>query len=67
MVVARGLRAGARLGLQGDTMLGLPADFLIGPDGTIHAAHYGRHANDQWSLDDLLERAQRAATSRGAG
>lgn len=57
-VVARGLRAGARLGLQGDTMLGLPADFLIGTDGAIRAAHYGGHANDQWALEDLLELAR---------
>jgi EmrB/QacA subfamily drug resistance transporter len=34
--------------------LGLPADFLIGPDGTLLAAHYGRHAYDQWSVDQLL-------------
>jgi len=52
--VARGLRAGGRPGPQGDSMLGLPADFLIGPDGRVLAAHYGRHANDQWSVDELL-------------
>lgn len=34
--------------------LGLPADFLIAPDGTIVAARYGRHAADHWSLDELL-------------
>lgn len=67
VVVAKGLRAGARLGLQGDTMLGLPVDFLIGTTGTIRAAHYGRHANDQWALDDLLELAQQAASSDAGG
>ncbi|WP_349269530.1 alkyl hydroperoxide reductase [Mycolicibacterium parafortuitum] len=34
--------------------LGLPADFLIGPDGTVLAAKYGRHADDQWSVDEVL-------------
>lgn len=34
--------------------LGLPADFLIAPDGAIVAARYGRHAADHWSLDELL-------------
>ena len=35
--------------------LGLPADLLIDPDGTVLAAHYGRHADDQWSVDQLLD------------
>ena len=34
--------------------LGLPADFLIAPDGTVLAAKYGTHADDQWSVDELL-------------
>ena len=34
--------------------LGLPADFLIGPDGRVIAAKYGEHAADHWSVDDLL-------------
>jgi peroxiredoxin len=34
--------------------LGLPADFLISPDGTLVASHYGAYARDQWSVDDLL-------------
>lgn len=46
--------AGVRSGSDGETHLGLPADFLIDPDGTIVAAHYGRHADDQWSIDELL-------------
>lgn len=58
-VVTSGIRAGARLGLQGDTMRGLPADFLIAPEGRVLAAHYGSHANDQWSVDDLLELVER--------
>lgn len=35
--------------------LGLPADFLIDPDGTVAATHYGHHADDQWSVDELLD------------
>lgn len=37
------------------THLGLPADFLIDSDGTVLAAHYGRHADDQWTVDQLLD------------
>lgn len=41
---------------------GLPADFLILPDGVIQAVKYGTHADDQWSVDELLAAAgQRAA------
>lgn len=35
--------------------LGLPADFLIDGDGKILAVKYGKHASDQWSVDELLE------------
>jgi hypothetical protein len=34
--------------------LGLPADFLIAPDGRVLASHHGRHVYDQWSVDELL-------------
>ncbi|GAB7146408.1 peroxiredoxin-like family protein [Mycobacterium riyadhense] len=47
-------RAGVGLG-DGTTHLGLPADFLIDPDGTVAALHYGRHADDQWSVDQLID------------
>jgi peroxiredoxin len=40
--------------------LGLPADFLIAPDGRIAALKYGQHAYDQWSVDELLDHARRA-------
>lgn len=33
---------------------GLPADFLIAPDGQVIACYYGEHADDQWSTDELL-------------
>ncbi len=41
--------------------LGLPADFLIGPSGKVLAVKYGRHAADNWSVDELLR------LSRGGG
>jgi peroxiredoxin len=37
--------------------LGQPADFLIGADGTVLARKYGVHADDQWSVDEVLELA----------
>ncbi|WP_369829084.1 peroxiredoxin-like family protein [Mycobacterium sp. 852002-50816_SCH5313054-b] len=38
--------------------LGLPADFLIGPDGRVLACRHGRHANDQWTVDEVLAYAR---------
>ncbi|WP_040792217.1 peroxiredoxin-like family protein [Nocardia paucivorans] len=38
--------------------LGLPADFLIRPDGTVSAAKYGTRVDDQWSVDELLAHAE---------
>lgn len=58
----RGLRAKRRMfsvDLHGGP-LGLPADFLIAPDGRVVACRYGRHAYDQWSVDDLLNLAGRS-------
>lgn len=40
---------------DGTTHLGMPADFLIDPDGTVVAVHYGHHADDQWPVDRLLD------------
>jgi hypothetical protein len=34
--------------------LGLPGDFLIGSDGRVLACKRGIHANDQWSVDEVL-------------
>jgi len=34
--------------------LGLPGDFLIAPDGQVLASKHGVHADDQWSVDELL-------------
>lgn len=39
--------------------LGLPADFLVAPDGEVVAAKYGVHADDQWSFDEVLALAGR--------
>jgi hypothetical protein len=33
---------------------GLPADFLLSPEGKLVAVHYGSHAYDQWSVEDVL-------------
>ena len=43
---------------RGRGALGLPADFLIAPDGRVLARKYGVHAYDQWSVDELLMLAQ---------
>jgi hypothetical protein len=32
----------------------LPADFVISAEGRIVACHYGSHASDQWSVDEVL-------------
>jgi peroxiredoxin len=39
--------------------LGLPADILLNPAGTVLACRYGTHAYDQWSVDELLDLATR--------
>ncbi|MEV4750550.1 peroxiredoxin-like family protein [Streptosporangium sp. NPDC049248] len=47
--------------------LGLPADFLIAPDGRVVTCKYGEHAYDQWPVDEVLTlaaRARRAETRR---
>ena len=43
--------------------LGLPADFLIAPDGRVLACRYGAYVDDHWSVDEVLDHA-RVATSR---
>lgn len=37
--------------------LGLPADFLLDPDGTVLDRYYGSGATDGWSVHDVLRRA----------
>jgi len=41
-------------------LFGLPADLLIAPSGRVVAIKYGTHANDQWSVDELLQQASAA-------
>jgi peroxiredoxin len=43
--------------------LGLPADFLIASDGRVLACYYGGHADDQWSVDELLRLVRRRASA----
>lgn len=43
---------------RGEDHLGKPADFLISPQGSVLAVKYGRHADDQWSVDDIIGMAQ---------
>jgi peroxiredoxin len=38
--------------------LGLPADFFIAQNGRIVAVKYGVHADDQWSVEELLDLVQ---------
>jgi hypothetical protein len=39
----------------------LPGDFLIAPDGRVLASKYGKHADDQWSVDEELALARTAS------
>ncbi|MGV3619163.1 MAG: peroxiredoxin-like family protein [Archangium sp.] len=39
---------------------GLPADFLVAPDGALVAVKYGEHADDAWSVDDVCALARRS-------
>jgi peroxiredoxin len=45
---------------KGEEHMGLPADFLISPDGRILAVRYGTYVADQWSVDELLDLARPA-------
>jgi peroxiredoxin len=42
---------------------GLPADFLIDGDGRVVASKYGEHADDHWSVEQLLALAGTASGS----
>jgi hypothetical protein len=55
--VVRGYRPAPSLDPEGGR-LGLPADFLVGRDGRIVACKYGAHADDQWSVDEILALAR---------
>ena len=62
--IARGLATFGAGREAGESALGLPADFLIGSAGEVLACKYGMHADDHWSVDEILEHAQ--ATDREA-
>jgi peroxiredoxin len=74
----RGLYAVARAALASaspdptagmrDGSFGLPADFLVSPDGIVRALKYGVHADDQWSVDEVLALTggSRAQSSRSS-
>ncbi|WMW79646.1 peroxiredoxin-like family protein [Undibacterium cyanobacteriorum] len=47
---------GMHLPRNAESMFGMPADFLISPEGVIVEAHYGRHADDHWSVEDLIQK-----------
>jgi peroxiredoxin len=55
----RGLRFNLLHGAkgEGEEHAGLPAEFLIGPDGRTVAEKYGKRINDHWSVDRLLDLA----------
>lgn len=38
----------------------MPADFLIDRMGVVLACHYGAYADDQWSVDTVLDLAEQA-------
>jgi peroxiredoxin len=42
---------------------GLPADFLLGPGGKLLNVHYGRHADDQWEVEDVVDLARSSASA----
>ena len=56
----RGMGSRFNLAMTGGPT-GLPAEFLIAADGLIKAVKYGRHAYDQWSVEEVLELAKKSA------
>ena len=52
------LRKGNPKAIAENGVLGLPADFLVAPNGKIIALHYGKHADDQWSMEELLDKVK---------
>jgi peroxiredoxin len=62
--IVRG-RAPLRLPRVEGGRLGLPADFLIAPDGRVLACKYGEYVDDQWSVDELIAQARAAVPWSG--
>src|ERR1700674_4770032 len=57
--LAQGLRHNRLHGAagKGEEHSGLPAEFLISPDGRVIAAKYGQRIDGLWSVDELLDLA----------
>ncbi len=56
VAILRGRAAAPALKPHGGRF-GLPADFLIAPDGRVIACKYGEYVDDQWSVDEVLHLA----------
>lgn len=54
---------GAGLPALGESITGLPADFLIDASGKVLAVKYGTHAYDHWELEEVIELALHNAHS----
>ncbi|MBV1860362.1 MAG: AhpC/TSA family protein [Nannocystaceae bacterium] len=54
----QGVATSARPWTGSSDPLGLPADFLIDPAGTIVALKYGVHADDHWEVDEVIALAR---------
>ena len=59
----RGMLSGFITVPIGETINGLPGDFIIDESGSVSHAHYGRHAGDSLDVDELLELAKAADVS----
>ena len=61
------LRSEARQGRRAQRIhggpFGLPADFVIDPQGSVIAAHYGRHADDTLVVNEVLGLVARQASN----
>jgi len=66
MAIVRGLASFGPGRDAGESALGLPADFLIGPGSDVLACKYGVHADDHWSVDEIIERAAVVTRDRRA-
>lgn len=45
----------------GESIIGLPADFLISNSGEVVAFKYGKHAYDHWELEEVITLAKNAS------
>jgi peroxiredoxin len=59
MSMARGLGIAPLAGAldPSEDHLGLPADVIVDRKGMIRSVHYGTHADDHWSVDEIIARA----------